>query len=144
MRERIKQFMDFKGINASDLAAALEVQRSNISHILNGRNLPGAAFIEKLLATFPELNARWLFLGTGKMTETGEGKEELKAISGPVGLTSPSEAEKKREGEEPAPTPGQRKKPTEPAVTVVNIQPKEAEKIIVLYSDKTFSAYRPE
>ena len=60
--------MDYKGISAGDLASALDVQRSNISHILNGRNKPGANFIEKFLLTFPDLNARWLLTGKGKMT----------------------------------------------------------------------------
>jgi len=72
MKDRIKQFMDHKSISAGELASILEVQRSNISHILNGRNKPGAAFIEKLLLTYPNLNARWLLTGEGQMTNTTE------------------------------------------------------------------------
>ncbi len=60
--------MDYKEISAGELANLLEVQPSNISHVLNGRNMPGAAFIEKLLINFPDLNARWLFTGVGEMT----------------------------------------------------------------------------
>ncbi len=60
--------MDYKNISAGELATLLEVQRSNISHILNGRNKPGASFIEKLLISFPDLNARWLLTGQGEMT----------------------------------------------------------------------------
>ncbi len=59
--------MDHKGITAGELATLLEVQRSNISHVLNGRNMPGAAFIEKLLLSFPEMDARWLLTGQGEM-----------------------------------------------------------------------------
>lgn len=72
MKERIKKYIEYKGISAGDLSASLDVQRSNISHILNGRNKPGAAFIEKLLLTFPDLNARWLLTGQGKMTNLRE------------------------------------------------------------------------
>jgi transcriptional regulator with XRE-family HTH domain len=68
MKDRIKKYMDYKSISAGELATLLEVQRSNISHILNGRNMPGAAFIEKLLICFPDLNARWLLTGKGEMT----------------------------------------------------------------------------
>lgn len=68
MKDRIKKYMDYKSITAGELANLLEVQRSNISHILNGRNMPGAAFIEKLLISFPDLNARWLLTGIGEMT----------------------------------------------------------------------------
>ena len=69
MKDRIKQYMDYKSISAGELSSRLDVQRSNISHILNGRNKPGASFIEKLLISFPDLNARWLFTGKGDMIE---------------------------------------------------------------------------
>jgi transcriptional regulator with XRE-family HTH domain len=67
MKDRIQQIIDYKGISPGDLAELLEVQRSNISHILNGRNKPGAVFIEKLLQAFPDVNARWLLTGEGIM-----------------------------------------------------------------------------
>ena len=72
MKDRIKKYMDYKNISAGELATLLEVQRSNISHILNGRNMPGAAFIEKLLVSFPDLDARWLITGDGEMLTEGE------------------------------------------------------------------------
>jgi transcriptional regulator with XRE-family HTH domain len=72
MKDRIKKYMEHKNISAGELATLLEVQRSNISHILNGRNMPGAAFIEKLLVSFPDLNARWLLTGVGEMTSDAE------------------------------------------------------------------------
>ena len=72
MKDRIKKYMEHKNISAGELATLLEVQRSNISHILNGRNMPGAAFIEKLLVSFPDLNARWLLTGVGEMTSDDE------------------------------------------------------------------------
>lgn len=72
MKDRIKNYMEYKGISAGELATLLEVQRSNISHILNGRNMPGASFIEKFLISFPDLNARWLLTGIGEMTSVAE------------------------------------------------------------------------
>ncbi|MBN2819075.1 MAG: helix-turn-helix transcriptional regulator [Bacteroidales bacterium] len=69
MKERIQEYMDIKSINAGELATILEVQRSNISHILNGRNKPSAALIEKMLHVFPDLNARWLLTGEGSMLD---------------------------------------------------------------------------
>lgn len=69
MKERIQEYMDIKSINAGELATLLEVQRSNISHILNGRNKPSAALIEKMLHVFPDLNARWLLTGEGSMLD---------------------------------------------------------------------------
>ena len=71
MKDRIKKFIEAKGISAGELATVLDVQRSNISHILNGRNKPGASFIEKLLLKYPDLNARWLLTGEGSMFSEG-------------------------------------------------------------------------
>jgi transcriptional regulator with XRE-family HTH domain len=76
MKDRIKKYMDYKSISAGELSSLIDVQRSNISHILNGRNKPGASFIEKLLLNFPDLNARWLFTGEGDMIENG-GEQEI-------------------------------------------------------------------
>lgn len=69
MKDRIKEYIDYKGISPGELAGLLDVQRSNISHILNGRNKPGATFIERFLMVFPELNARWLMTGEGNMLD---------------------------------------------------------------------------
>lgn len=71
MKDRIKKYIEFKGISPGELSSLLGVQRSNVSHILNGRNKPGATFIEKMLRAFPDLNARWLFTGEGTMTTKG-------------------------------------------------------------------------
>ena len=67
MKDRIRQFIEHKGVTAGELAEITGVQRSNISHIFNGRNKPGAQFIEKFLLAFPEINARWLLTGEGSM-----------------------------------------------------------------------------
>lgn len=121
MKDRIKQFMDHKGISAGELATTLEVQRSNISHILNGRNKPGAAFIEKLLLTYPNLNARWLLTGEGNMMDSGE----QKVI---VTDTSPKKDNVKSEM-------------VRPAESFLN-ENKQVDKIILLMSDGTFIDYR--
>jgi transcriptional regulator with XRE-family HTH domain len=67
MKERIKKLIECKNIQPGEFAIILGIQRSNISHILNGRNKPGASLIEKILNLFPELNARWLLTGEGTM-----------------------------------------------------------------------------
>ena len=81
MKDRIKHYIDYKSISAGELSSLLDVQRSNISHILNGRNKPGAAFIEKMLLSFPDLNARWLLTGIGDMIENVERKDEANLFS---------------------------------------------------------------
>jgi len=70
MEARIRKFMEYKGISPSELADSIDVQRSNVTHVLKGRNKPSFQFIEKMLQIYPELNAKWLVLGTGNMIDS--------------------------------------------------------------------------
>lgn len=61
----MKQLLKFKKLTASQFADAIGVQRSSVSHVLSGRNKPSMDFIEKILRTYPEINAEYLILGLG-------------------------------------------------------------------------------
>lgn len=135
MKDRIKNFIEAKGISAGELATVLDVQRSNISHILNGRNKPGASFIEKLLLEFPELNARWLLTGEGDMF-------------GDQVLTDSNPQQKLPITEKPI----KHKRPKEDVIesTIVPeegiekpaVSNSEIDKMVVIYSDGTFNVYK--
>ena len=129
MKNRIQQYMDYKSITAGELATLLDVQRSNISHILNGRNKPGAAFIEKLLVSFPDLNARWLLTGEGEMTE----KEVEKIIKDVVQTPTSTKVEELEKviGEQVKNDDQPKNKKEEKPVS----------KIVLLYADGTFEDY---
>ena len=114
--------MEYKNISAGELATQLEVQRSNISHVLNGRNMPGAAFIEKLLLSFPDLNARWLLTGSGEMLMDGENSTTREVTPQPIETIKPSE------------------KPQAKSIVNVNFE-KPIEKVVLLFSDGTFVGY---
>lgn len=122
MKDRVKEFIDYKGISAGELADLLDVQRSNISHILNGRNKPGAVFLERFLLTFPDVNARWLLTGEGQMINVKPG-EQIKSEK-----TSPKV---KTLNAPELPFDGQQGNTT------------DVEKVILLYTDGTFSSYTP-
>jgi len=122
MKDRIKKYMDYKSISAGELATQLEVQRSNISHVLNGRNMPGAAFIEKLLLSYPDINARWLLTGKGEMLIEVESYTKKELIRQPVEAVNPND-------ELQAATPAK-----------VNSE-KPIDKIVLLFSDGTFIDY---
>ena len=59
--------MEYKGLSPSELADTIGVQRSNVTHVLHGRNNPSFPFISKLIETYPEINAKWLIIGEGDM-----------------------------------------------------------------------------
>jgi len=69
MKERILKLIEEEKITAAEFADRIGVQRSNVSHILNGRNNPGYTFIQKIIETFPTINSRWLLTGEGNMYE---------------------------------------------------------------------------
>lgn len=129
MKDRIKQYIDYKGITAGDLAVMLEVQRSNISHILNGRNKPGAALIEKLLLVFPDLNARWLLTGKGDMIEGGT--ESSKTVPESPSLFPEKKQEKEKESAKIVQTNNE---------SVANTVD-DVEKMILVYKDGTFASF---
>ena len=127
MKDRIKQYMDYKSISAGELSTRLDVQRSNISHILNGRNKPGASFIEKLLISFPDLNARWLLTGEGDMIENLVPKKVESAYP-PSDVNN--DIEMKTQIEESS------------LVNSINSgSSKPIDKIVLLFSDGTFSDF---
>ncbi len=145
MKDRLLKVITSEGLTPSLLADEMGVQRSGISHILSGRNYPSFDFLQKLLTRFPKLNAEWLVLGQGSMYKsTVADVPELFSPSAPVekmsvsptlgkpqNLSSAEGSEKRTPGNEPEISP-----PAEPKKTI--------EKMIVLYSDKTFATYYPE
>jgi transcriptional regulator with XRE-family HTH domain len=67
-QERIQQVLDHLEITPKDFAEQMGIQRSALSHILNGRNKPSLDFIIKLSTHFPQINNAWLLHGKDPMT----------------------------------------------------------------------------
>lgn len=147
--------MEFKGITAAELADSIGVQRSNVTHVLKARNKPSFQFIEKLLQVYPELNAKWLLLGTGKMVE-GSSKERTlfdQVVETPDPPIKETEKviEKALISESPAidakqtqdlPEP-EKKRPSEEVQDQFFSSEKPIERLIVFYKDQTFKVYNP-
>lgn len=127
MKDRIKHLMDYKKLSAAELADLIAVQRSNVSHVINGRNNPSSVFIEKLLLAFPDINARWLLTGEGSMLEDG-----VKAgpVVKPADLFTGSATMQVKEKEMP--------KAVEKRIH------KNIERIVILYDDQSFRDYHAE
>ncbi len=87
MKDRIVKFLISEKISPSEFADKIGVQRSSMSHILNGRNFPSASFLQKMLQTFPLLNPRWLMIGDGEMNDETKELEHILAKA-PMNLIS--------------------------------------------------------
>jgi len=143
MKDRIRKVIDYKSITAGELALRLGVQRSNISHVLNGRNKPGASFIESFLNEFPDINARWLLTGHGEMLLSKKQRVgELIGSNTDLDRVTPGEIEKENLVKSEAKPEYKNKKEVEPKT--YDIRERKIDRIVVFYNDKTFVDYKPE
>ncbi len=144
MNTRINSILQFYNTNSSKFADDIGVQKSSISHVLSGRNKPSLDFIQKILKAFPEINADWLILGKGKMI-VDEGQHEL--FQNPViGLKTEVNSTKDKQ---PDDAPKQHTKPSVDvpksiSKPISNTDAKRASKVVIFYSDNTFTEYIPE
>lgn len=78
INDRVRLIMKANGLSSSEFADKIGVKRSNLSHVLSGRNKPGTDFLAKIVDTFPNVNASWLLTGTQR---EGDFQEEVQGRS---------------------------------------------------------------
>ncbi|MBE0639463.1 MAG: helix-turn-helix transcriptional regulator [Bacteroidales bacterium] len=69
IHDRIALVISTKGMTNAEFAESIDVQPSNISHIMSGRNKPSLDLVMKVLKRFPELRTEWLLHGKGAMNK---------------------------------------------------------------------------
>lgn len=129
IHKRIELLMQKEILSASQFADKIGVQRSSISHILSGRNKPSLDFIQKVLNNFPRLESQWLIMGDGVMYKDKKQAVIFKEIPEKENSSSSEANIVHKEIKESHPLP--------------ELQDKIVEKIVILYSDKTFTEYKP-
>lgn len=75
---RIRKIMEDSKMNSTQFAATVGITRSNLAHILSGRNQPSFSLLEKILRAFPEVRSEWLVTGLGAMTKDADEMEVMK------------------------------------------------------------------
>ena len=70
MKERFEKIMEYAGVSPKRFAEILGIERSNVSHIMSGRNNPSLVVVQKILKSFPTISAEWLLFGEGNMLKT--------------------------------------------------------------------------
>lgn len=71
--ERLKEYIDSKGITIASLEKAAGLSNASFRKALQSGNGIGTDKLEKILMVYPELSAEWLLRGEGSMIR---GKEE--------------------------------------------------------------------
>jgi transcriptional regulator with XRE-family HTH domain len=120
--DRIKMVMKANQMNAASFADRIGVQRSNLSHILTGRNKPSLDFIEKMLIQFPKVNASWLISGQIQQTDVINPLEEKETVVTNVNSKISTNVNKE---------------------FTSKVSNKRIVKMITFYEDFTFDEFRP-
>ena len=141
IKDRLAHIIRAKNLTATQFAEMMQIQPSNVSHLLSGRNNPSLDFLIKLKDVFPEYSFDWIIVGKKPITISEryhENKDDtptsidmkLKPLSeNYVGdIFNIVEEEK-----------------IEPAIETKDIvdieRPKQVRQIIYMYDDNTFDIF---
>lgn len=149
MREKLLKLMKSEKLSSSRLAEILEIQPSSISHILSGRNKPSYDFLVKILRRFPTLNPDWLLLDAEQMYRSNEELDRRINDTNTQSSQTTGSAEKMIVNSKNALNPknessqNSTNRPIENIAAVANIATdgRTIERVIVLYTDKSFEAF---
>lgn len=149
MREKLLKLMKSEKLSSSRLAEILEIQPSSISHILSGRNKPSFDFLVKILRRFPTLNPDWLLLDAEQMYRSDE-ELNRKIDKNYDSTVQPSDSRKNNSTTTSQISPSKiedtqnsTNRPTGNLATLATIASdgRTIERVIVLYTDKSFEAF---
>jgi transcriptional regulator with XRE-family HTH domain len=79
---RIETIINHLELTVSAFADEIGVQRSSLSHLLNGRNKPSLDFVMKLVDTYPQVDLYWLLKGEGNFPKAPEDRQIKNDVSG--------------------------------------------------------------
>jgi transcriptional regulator with XRE-family HTH domain len=148
MRDRIRQIMENENLTSAKFADRLQINRANISHILNGRNNPSLDVVTKILSGMPYINTEWLINGSGQMYKDGF---DIDSIPKEHDLFNQSPTITSKE-KEPAIKPEEVEinKPEKGSQIadskIIDVQKnydKKITQIIIYYNDNTFETFMP-
>lgn len=134
LNNKIKNILLIKDMSPSRFADEIGVQRSSISHILSGRNKPSLEIVQKIVKRFPELGLDWI------VDEDEQADEEELESDRSNGKMAINTLEKSSAS-------SSKITDSKPLLIDDNEEPvtkRKVEKILIFYSDKTFTEYKPE
>ena len=150
MKDRIIEFIELEKLTAAEFADHIGVQRSSVSHVLNGRNNPSFAFIQKIIEHYPHLNPRWLMTGEGSIYDDEKKTLDI-GVSPQQKLFSTVENEpdqtvktdlQNKQSENSSPG-NELPKPFTHDVSELDNNPKRIVKVLIFYDDHTFEDFHP-
>ena len=135
IHKRISQLITKVKVTPSALSKDIGIQRSTLSHIINGRNKPSLDLIQKLKNRYPQLSLDWLVMGLGEMfpIKPTLPQQEIDLNTTPEPIEIPKE-----DAPKPLPTP-----PVEMPIQAPerNSNSTSSPDLIVLKPDGTYLSY---
>jgi transcriptional regulator with XRE-family HTH domain len=160
LSEKIELLIKRKQLSASQFADKLGIPRSSISHILSGRNKPSLDVVQKILRVFPEITAEDLLfedrtLGSIAIVKEITAAPSTPSLFDPI-LPTPSESVKNNSPEQTIVQSNLRRTressnsernsiaPVSTSVVNPTYLEKKIERVLIFYSDGTFSESKPQ
>lgn len=141
---RITQIMDREGLTSSKFAEEIGIQRSAMSHILNGRNNVSLDVLMKILARFTYVDSDWLLFGKGEIERNNASELSLNPQNTPINPSDQSifpEYRKEIGVDTPVNIP---QIPVVESFISQKNMCKKITKIMIFYSDNTFDTFISE
>ena len=136
--------MDREGLTPAKFAEEIGIQRSAMSHIMNGRNNPSLDVLVKILERFTYVDSDWLLFGKGNMIRNLIQNEPDLFTNTPI---NPPEVqvvpENRKEIRVDTPENGV-KQPVIERIIREEKPSRNVSKIMIFYSDNTFDTFVPE
>ena len=77
MIERIKKYIDYKGINISKFEKSIGMSNATFSKSLRNNGAIGTDKLEKILKIYEDLNPEWVVTGKGSMIKESDHKIDI-------------------------------------------------------------------
>ena len=131
-KDRLDHILRSKNLTAKKFAELMEIQPSNVSHLLSGRNKPSIDFLIKLKEVFPEYSFDWIIMGrkpitindpTPSVSDTQEIKIDVDDDNTVMEFDEIDEKVDEKQ--------------------TIKTDNKDVEKILLIYSDKTYDVLLP-
>ena len=85
IKDRLAHIVRAKNLTATQFAEMMQIQPSNVSHLLSGRNKPSLDFLIKLKEIFPEYSFDWIILGKKPITVSDRAPIAVDDVFNPIG-----------------------------------------------------------
>lgn len=154
---KIELLIQAKKLSASQFADTLGIPRSSISHILSGRNKPSLDVVQKILIAFPEIPAEELLDDKRDLSLTVSAPKVLSTptsvtpslFDAPIPVSSesptsilPEQTIVQSNLRRPRETSAKTQNPVVAPSSTAHLA-KKIERVIIFYSDGTFTESKP-